>query len=186
MVGIAHPQLTLSRQLSQSHERLRALKCSFFTGKKEHRACLASSKALELSDSAAPSESCFQEFFVVARNKCPRLWFPGKGTRNMAPQVPGLFYSTKLQASIAWWKMPHHFASKKVLRWVEHGVKVEFSKGIPFAPKPSVPKFVDPSNVDFAIKDLLKGRRIGGYQDLALGGEQFLFVTLVIVRYSRN
>ncbi len=28
--------------------------------------------------------------------------------------------------------------------------------------------------MDFAIKDLLKGRRIGVYQDLALGGEQFL------------
>jgi hypothetical protein len=65
--------------------------------------------------------------------------------------------------------MPQHFASKKVLRWVENGVKVEFS-----AAKPSVPKFVDPSDVNFAIKDLLKGRRIGAYQDLAVGGEQFL------------
>ena len=62
----------------------------------------------------------------------------------MAPQVPGLFYATKLQASIAWWKSPQHFASKKVLRWVEHGVKVEFKKGLAFAPKPSEPKFVDP------------------------------------------
>ena len=88
----------------------------------------------------------------------------------MTPQVTGLFYSTKLQSSIAWWKMSH-FASKKVLRWVEHGVKVEFSKGLPFAPKPSAPKFVDPTDVDFAIKDLLKGRHIGAYQDLALGGE---------------
>jgi hypothetical protein len=92
----------------------------------------------------------------------------------MSPQVPGLFYSTKVQASITWWKMPQHFASKKVLRWVEHGVSVEFSKGLPFAPNPSAPKFVDPSDVDFAIKDLLKGRRIGAYQDLALRGEQFL------------
>jgi hypothetical protein len=97
----------------------------------------------------------------------------------MAPQVPGLFYSSKLQASIAWWKMPHNFASKKVLRWVEHGVKVEFKKGLPFAPKPSAPKFVDPEDVDFAIQDLLKGRRIGVYQDLAPGGDQFLFVTFV-------
>ena len=37
MVGIAHPQLPLSRLLSQSHERLRALKGSFFRGKKELR-----------------------------------------------------------------------------------------------------------------------------------------------------
>ncbi len=56
--------------------------------------------------------------------------------RNMSPQVAGLFYSTKLQASIAWWKMLQHFAFKKVLRWVEHGVKVEFKKGLPFASKP--------------------------------------------------
>ena len=51
---------------------------------------------------------------------------------------------------------------------------MEFSKGLPFAPKPSASKFVDPSDVDFAIKDLLKGRRIGAYQDLALGDEKFL------------
>ena len=80
---------------------------------------------------------------------------------------------------MAWWKMPHNFASKKVLRWVEHGVKVEFKKGLPFAPKPSAPKFVDPQDVDFAIQDLLKGRRIGEYQDLAPGGDQVLFVTFV-------
>jgi hypothetical protein len=85
----------------------------------------------------------------------------------MAPQVPGLFYSYKLQSIITWWKMPQHFTSKKVLRWVEHGVKVEFKKGLPFAPKASAPKFVDPQDVDFAIQDLL-------YQDLAPGGDQFL------------
>jgi hypothetical protein len=28
---------------------------------------------------------------------------------------------------------------------------VEFKKGLPFAPKTSAPKFVDPSDVDFAI-----------------------------------
>jgi hypothetical protein len=89
----------------------------------------------------------------------------------MAPQVSGLFNATKLQASIAWWKSPQHFVSKKVLRWVEHGVKVEFKKVLTFAPKPWAPKFVDPQDVDFAIKDLVKGRRIGAYQDLAPGGE---------------
>ena len=52
----------------------------------------------------------------------------------MAPQVPGLFYATKLQASLAWWKQPLNFASKKVVRYIEHGVKVEFKKGLPFAP----------------------------------------------------
>ena len=92
----------------------------------------------------------------------------------MAPRVPGLFYSSKLQVSLAWWKLPQNFASKKVLRWIEHGVKVEFQKGLPFAPKPSAPKFVDREDVDFAIQDLLKDRRIGAYQDLAPGGEHFL------------
>ncbi len=67
-----------------------------------------------------------------------------------------------------------HFASKKVFRWVDHGVKVEFKKGLTFAPKSSAPKFVDPHDADFVIKDLFKGRLIGSYQDLAPGGEQFL------------
>jgi hypothetical protein len=60
---------------------------------------------------------------------------------------------TKLQSSIGWWKSPQHFASKKMLRRVEHGVKVEFKKGLAFPPKPSESKFVDPQEVDFAIKE---------------------------------
>jgi hypothetical protein len=51
---------------------------------------------------------------------------------------------------------------------------VEFKKGLSFEPKPSEPKFVDPQDVDFAIQDLLKGRRVGAYQDLTEGDEQFL------------
>jgi hypothetical protein len=119
-----------------------------------------------------PQKCAFKNHLSHASTKCARLWFPGKGTRNMAPQVPGLFYSTKLQVSLVWWKL--NFASKKVVRYIEHGVKVEFKKDLPFAAKPSAPKFVDPQDVDFAIQDLLKGRRIGAYQDLALGDEQFL------------
>jgi hypothetical protein len=38
---------------------------------------------------------------------------------------------------------------------------VELKKGLlPFVPKLS-PKFVDPPDVDFAIQELIKGRRIG-------------------------
>jgi hypothetical protein len=62
----------------------------------------------------------------------------------MVPQMPDLFYNTKIQASLAWWKQPLNFASKKVVRYIECGVKVEFKKGLSFAPKPSAPKFVDP------------------------------------------
>jgi hypothetical protein len=36
VVRLTHPQLPPSRQLPSSHERLRTLKCSFFSGKKEH------------------------------------------------------------------------------------------------------------------------------------------------------
>jgi hypothetical protein len=57
---------------------------------------------------------------------------------------------------------PKHNPS--VIRWIEQGVKVEFKKGLAFAPKPSAPK-VDPQDVDFAIKDLLKGRRIGASKE---------------------
>ena len=51
---------------------------------------------------------------------------PGKGIRNMDPRVSGLFYFTRLQANLVRWKIPHNFASNKVLRWIDHGVKVEF------------------------------------------------------------
>jgi hypothetical protein len=79
---------------------------------------------------------------------CTCLWFPGQGTRNMTSIVSGFFCTTKLQVTIVWWKNPQHFTSKKVIRWVDHGVKVEFKKGLAFVPKPSAPKFVDPEDVD--------------------------------------
>ena len=90
----------------------------------------------------------------------------------MAPSVSGVFYSTNLQASLAWWKSPDNFASKKVLHWIEHGVKVDFKKG--FLLRRSLRRrdlWMDPQVVDF---EHLKGRRIGAYEDLAQGGEQFL------------
>ncbi len=89
----------------------------------------------------------------------------------MTPEVQGLFYTSKMQVIIDWWKMPQYFTSKKVFRWVEHGAKVEFQMGLPFPPKPSDKKFVGPQDVEFAIKDLLKDRHIGSYQNLAPGDE---------------
>ncbi len=46
--------------------------------------------------------------------RCARLWFPGKGIRNMTPGGPGLFYLINLQTSLVWWKTPQNFASKKL------------------------------------------------------------------------
>ena len=64
--------------------------------------------------------------------KCVHLWFPGKGIRNMTPRVSGMFYSTRLRISLVWWKFPHNFASNKLLRWIEYGVKMKFKKSLPF------------------------------------------------------
>jgi hypothetical protein len=81
VVRLAHPQLPPSRQLPSSHERLRALKCSFFSGKKEHTACCARSKAPELFSSASPSAPCFQEFFVAREPQVCSPLVPRKGNQ---------------------------------------------------------------------------------------------------------
>jgi hypothetical protein len=76
----AHLQLHSSRQLSPSHERLRALVGSFFSGKKELRACIASSSALEPSRSASPSaKMCFQKLFVAREHEMCSPLVPRKG-----------------------------------------------------------------------------------------------------------
>jgi hypothetical protein len=171
----AHPQLPPSRQLLPSHERLRALACSFFSGKKELRACFASSSASEPSRSDSSSaKMCFQEPFVTREHEMCSPLVPRKGNPEYGTAGARLVLLHQLQVSLTWWKLPLNFAFKKVVRYIEHGVKVEFKKGLSFAPKPSAPKFVDPQDVDFAIQDLLKGRRIGEYQDLVPGGKQFL------------
>jgi hypothetical protein len=78
----AHLQLHSSGQLSPSHERLRALAGSFFSGKKELRACIASSSALEPSRSASPSaKMCFQEPFVAREHEMCSPLVPRKGNQ---------------------------------------------------------------------------------------------------------
>ncbi len=93
VVGLAYPQLPPSRQLPSSHESLRVIKCSFCRGKKEHTAC---TKDPELDGSASSPYRASKNSLSHVRPKCGRIWFPGKGTRNMAPQVSGLFYTTNL------------------------------------------------------------------------------------------
>jgi hypothetical protein len=78
----AHLQLSPLWQLPSSHERLRVLQCgSFFSGKKEHRACLASSQAPELSGSASPTASCFQGSYVAREHKVCTPLVPRKGNQ---------------------------------------------------------------------------------------------------------
>jgi hypothetical protein len=77
----AHPQLPPSRQLVSSHERLRALKSSFFGGKKEHASCFASSKDPKFFNSASPSAPCFQEFFVAREPQVCSPLVPRKGNQ---------------------------------------------------------------------------------------------------------
>ena len=81
MVGLAHPQLPPSRQLPSSHGRLRALKCSFCSGKKEHTSCLTSTKAPELDGSVSPSSSCFQKFIVSLEPQVYSPLVPRKGNQ---------------------------------------------------------------------------------------------------------
>jgi hypothetical protein len=76
----AHPPLPPSRQLSPSHERLRAFTCSFFSGKKELRACFGSSSASEPSRSVSSSaKMCFHEPFVAREHEMFSLLVPRKG-----------------------------------------------------------------------------------------------------------
>ncbi len=134
-MGLAHPQPSPLRQLPSSHERLRALKMLLLQRKEgehtlTHKFQGSRARRLGLAFRIVLPKIHFSQ----ASPKCARLWFPGKGTRNMTPQVTGLFYATKLQTSTDWWKSPQHFAFKKVLRWVDHGVKVEFKKNLTFVP----------------------------------------------------
>ncbi len=43
-----------------------------------------------------------------------------------------------------------------------------------FKPPPHPSKFIDPSDIHFALQDLQDGRKIGAYTDLASGGQQYL------------
>jgi hypothetical protein len=78
--GGYHPPTTVpSLQLPQFNERLRSLKCSVFSTKKEHRSCLTISKVPELSNYVSPSVSCFQEFFVAREHQVCSPQVPRKG-----------------------------------------------------------------------------------------------------------
>ena len=90
-----------------------------------------------------------------------------------APTSSGLFYTTKVRAALAWWNQPEQHTPTKVLQYLRHGVKIEFDR--PMQPLKLAPRLIsEPKDIDFAIKDLAKGRRCGAYVDLAVGGASFL------------
>ena len=60
-----------------------------------------------------------------------------------------------------------------MLQDLRHGVKIEFDR--PMQPRQLAPHLIsEPKDIDFAIKDLAKGRQCCAYVDLAVGGVSFL------------
>ena len=60
-----------------------------------------------------------------------------------------------------------------MLKYLHHGVKIEFDR--PIQPLKLAPCLISESkDIDFAIKDLPKGRRCGAYVDLVVGDVSFL------------
>jgi len=73
-----------------------------------------------------------------------------------SPTSSGLFYITKVRATLAWWNQPEQHAPTKVLQYLRHGVKIEFDR--PIQPLKLAPRLISESkDIDFAIKDLDKG-----------------------------
>ena len=84
-----------------------------------------------------------------------------------------MFYTTKVRASIAWWLQPAQYTPLKVLQYLQHSVKIEFDR--PMKPLSLAPRLItEPRDIDFALKDLVKGRACGAYIDLAASGAAFL------------
>ena len=97
-------------------------------------------------------------------------WFPGRGSAFVAPPVQ-VFYSSKIRASLLWWKQEK--APRRVLQALQKGVDLEFEAGPP-APFSSAPILVSEKDVDFVVKDLEKGDKLGAYTPLVAGGEDYL------------
>ena len=106
-------------------------------------------------------------------NPVPR-WYPARGSVFVGPPVR-VFYSSKIRTHLGWWKAQQ--AHRSILRALKHGVKLEFHT-LPQSFKLSH-LLVDNHDVDFAIADLQKGDRLGAYQPLLPGGENFLSRTRV-------
>jgi hypothetical protein len=98
--GLTHPQLPPSRQLPSSHERLTTLKCSFCTGKKEYPLVSEAPRSPSSTVRSYLPYRASKNSLSHASPKCAHHWFPGKGTRNITPQVSGLFYTQSCRPSL--------------------------------------------------------------------------------------
>ena len=115
-MGLAHLQLSPSWQLSSSHERLRALKGSFFLGgRKEFGSCFTSSQVPEPSPSTSPAASCLQEFNVAREHKMCSPLVSRKGNQEHDPagvrfvlldQAPGQLGMVKTTAELRFQEGP--------------------------------------------------------------------------------
>jgi len=84
-----------------------------------------------------------------------------------------MFYTTKVKASIAWWSQQAQHTPLNVLQYLQRGVKIEFNW--PMKPLNLAPRLItELHDIDFALKDLVKGRACGAYINLAAGGATFL------------
>ena len=83
-----------------------------------------------------------------------QIWFPGKVAKGQNISHPGNFYSTKLQAKLAWWNQPSNNCPPRLLYLLQHGVKVKFIDKPTFKLPPYPPKFINPSDIAFALQAL--------------------------------
>ena len=113
----------------------------------------------------------------VRVNPVPR-WYPGRGSTTWAPDVR-IFYSSKIRASMAWWRAPTTGASATVIQALAAGVKLTFINDAPPPPFQTSPLLVDIKDVAFCLEDLTKGDSLGAYQPLVAGGKDYLSRTRV-------
>lgn len=103
---------------------------------------------------------------VLKRPRPPthHKWWPARGRAFTPPSSAGVHYSSRLRAKAAWWQA--RGAPARIQAIIKAGVKLDFIQGPP-APFVTVPKLVDPSDVEFVTQDLLLGFSSGAYTDLA-------------------
>ena len=116
-----------------------------------------------------------------AHRRCVRIascpvprWYPGKVSAGQAPN-PGVFYSARIRASLAYLKGQH--ATRAIFSELKSEIKLDFHR----TPQPftTSPLLVADKDVAFAVANLAKGDSLGVYQALLPNGQDFLSRTRV-------